>query len=169
VATCDQLFLSLCLDFHKKIEMQAYFFDGTVMGDVRPAEYGREFLLEVKPEELPEVKANTGDFFDFVSAAWMESGEIKLYQLRVHDEVLGYGIIVPNTMLTKYWANGMITLVKNRQKGVGRSIQLHLGDICRENGYIPISGCWYYNHLSKKTIESAGRYTKTRLLNVLFE
>jgi hypothetical protein len=58
--------------------------------------------------------------------------------------------------------------IKNRCKGVGRSIQMHLADITRENGYIPISGCWYYNHNSKKTIESAGRYSKTRLLNVTF-
>jgi hypothetical protein len=30
------------------------------------------------------------------------------------------------------------------------------------------SGCWYYNHNSRKTIESAGRYSRTRLLNVTF-
>ena len=31
VATCDRLFLNLCMDFHKKIEMQAYFFKyGTI-------------------------------------------------------------------------------------------------------------------------------------------
>ena len=33
---------------------------------------------------------------------------------------------------------------------------------------ISISGCWYYNRLSKKTITSAGRYSKTRLLNISF-
>lgn len=62
----------------------------------------------------------------------------------------------------------MITIEEKRRKGVGRSIQLHLGDICIERGGIPISGCWYFNHLSKKTITSAGRYTKTRLLNISF-
>lgn len=83
-------------------------------------------------------------------------------------EILGYGIIVPNVLLKKYWTCGMITLKQYRTKGVGRSIQIHLGDICRENNKIPISGSWYYNDLSRKTIESAGKYTTTRLLNVIF-
>lgn len=169
VATCDQLFLSLCLDNHRKIEMQAYFFDGTVIGDVRSPEFGRECIIEVKPEELAQVKEKTGDFFDFVTESLLLSRENILYRLHCDEEDLGYGIIVPNKMLTKYWACGMITLENKRQKGVGRSIQIHLADICREQGYTPISGCWYYNHLSKKTIESAGRYTKTRLLNVIFD
>lgn len=168
VATCDQLFLSLCLDCHSKVEMQAYFFDGTVEGKVKPPEYGRETIFEVKPEEFELVKEKTGDFFGCLTEFELETKKATLYQLCVNQEVLGYGIIVPNKLQTKYWPVGMIVLENYRCKGVGRSIQMHLADICRESGFIPISGCWYYNHLSKKTIESAGRYSKTRLLNVLF-
>ncbi len=168
VSTSDQLFLSLCLDFHSKVFMQAYFFDGTVNVGVRPAEYGRDCLFEVDPNEFDDVKTKTGDFFDFVSKSLLEQGVIKLYKLCEDGEDLGYGIIVPNKLLTQYWANGMITLEKYRGRGVGRSIQMHLSDICKENGYIPISGCWYYNQISKKTIESAGRFSKTRLLNITF-
>lgn len=168
VSTGDQLLLSLCLDFQKKIELQAYFFDGTVRGEVRAAEYGRKSFSEMKPEEFEEVKENTGYFFETVTREQVETGEVRLYKLCEKNEILGYGIIVPNVLRPQYWGIGMITLENNRRKGVGRSIQLHLADICRENGFIPVSGCWYYNHLSKKTIESAGRYTKTRLLNVIF-
>ena len=168
VSTGDQLFLSLCMDLHSKIELQAYFFDGTVMGEVRPPEYARDTFFEVKPEELDEVLDKTGDFFLPISKELLETGEYKLFKLCENGEVLGYGIIVPNRLLTQYWPVGMIVLESNRCKGVGRSIQMHLADISRESGYIPISGCWYYNHLSKKTIESAGRYSKTRLLNVTF-
>ncbi|MHB8131074.1 MAG: hypothetical protein ACYDEX_19005 [Mobilitalea sp.] len=168
VSTGDQLFLSLCMDLHSKIELQAYFFDGTVMGEVRPPEYPRDTFFDVKPEELEEVLANTGEFFVPIAKEQLESGENRLYKLCENGEVLGYGIIVPNRLLTQYWPVGMIVLEHNRCKGVGRSIQMHLADISRENGYIPISGCWYFNQLSKKTIESAGRYTKTRLLNVTF-
>jgi uncharacterized membrane-anchored protein YitT (DUF2179 family) len=35
-------------------------------------------------------------------------------------------------------------------------------------GYTAVSGCWYYNHNSKKTMESAGGYSKTRLLKFYF-
>ena len=167
VVTCDQLLLSLCLDFHKKIELQAYFFEGTVI-PTRKAEYAREALFEVKPEELETVKDKTGDFFESVTLEQLESGKAKLYKLCEKEEILGFGIIVPNVLRPQYYGAGMITLEGNKQKGVGRSIQLHLADICKENGRIPVSGCWYQNHLSKKTIESSGRYTKTRLLNVIF-
>jgi GNAT superfamily N-acetyltransferase len=168
VTTGDQLFLSLCLDYHSKIELQAYFFDGSEMREVRPAEYPRSSLYRVEPSELGEVLERTGDFFQPITSAQLETEEILLYKLCEDAVVLGYGIIVPNKLATRYWPCGMITLEENRRKGIGRSIQQHLGDICRENGFIPISGCWYYNHLSKKTIESAGRFTKTRLLNVIF-
>ena len=169
VLTGDELFLSLCMDYFVKIEKQAYMFDGTVKNEVRRPEYPRSCMMRVKPEEFEEVLEKTGDFFQPISKAQVESGENMLYKLCENHEILGYGIIVPNVLFTKYWACGMITLEKNRQRGIGRSIQLHLADICRENGYIPISGCWYYNHLSKKTIESAGRYTKTRMLKVYFQ
>ena len=169
VLTGDELFLSLSMDDHLRVEKQAYMFDGTVKNEVRPPEYPRSCLLPVKPEELDEVLEKTGDFFQPISRTKLETGEYLLYKLCEGEEILGYGIIVPNVLLTRYWPCGMITLEKNRRQGIGRSIQLHLADICRENGFTPISGCWYYNHLSKKTIESAGRYTKTRILKVIFK
>ncbi len=169
VLTGDELFLSLSMDDHLRVEKQAYMFDGTVKNEVRPPEFPRSSLLRVKPEEFDEVIELTGDFFQPISKTHLETGEYLLYKLCEGEEILGYGIIVPNTLLTGYWPCGMITLEKNRRKGIGRSIQLHLADICRENGFTPISGCWYYNHLSKKTIESAGRYTKTRILKIIFK
>jgi len=166
--TGDQLMLSLCMENHKQIEMQAIFFDGTIPHNVREPEFDRSCIKEVNPQDIEKINAETDNFFSFVSAGSLIDKVIFMYQLVHNDEILGYGIIVPNSLLTQYWACGMITLEKNRRKGVGRSMQIHLGNICRENGKIPISGCWYYNDLSRKTIESAGRYTKTRLLNVIF-
>ena len=55
-----------------------------------------------------------------------------------------------------------------RRRGVGRSVQLHLGDICRERGQRPLSGCWWKNEASRRTIESAGRYTTTTLVDITF-
>lgn len=167
-ATCDELLLSLCLDNHKKIEMQAYFFDGTAKNDVRPPEYGRECISPVQPSELNAINAQTGSFFGSQTKEGLASMKYYIYRLKSEDATLGYGIIVPLRSRPNFWACGMITLPEHRQKGAGRSIQMHLGDICRENGKIPVSGCWYHNRLSKKTIESAGRYTSTRLLNIHF-
>ena len=168
VATCDELFLSLCLDFHRSIELQAYFFDGSVPNEVRPPEFARSCIVPVSAEELSEVKEITGDFFDDVAEDDLLCKRTMLYRLCENGETLGFGIVVPGKLLPQYASLGMITLEQYRRRGVGRSIQLHLADLCRENGLIPISGCWYRNENSKKTIESAGRYSKTRFLNVLF-
>jgi hypothetical protein len=52
--------------------------------------------------------------------------------------------------------------------GIGRSIIIHLRNICIEKGLTPMAGCWYYNHNSKNTLESTGFITKTRLLRIDF-
>ena len=168
VSTCDELFLSLCLDYHKRVEMEAYFFDGTVKHTVREPEFSRECLSKIQPQEIEEVNKETDSFFDTFKPEDLENGSVIIYRFSKDRETLGYGIIVPVKLMPDKWSCGMITLPAHRQKGVGRSIQLHLADICKENGKVPVSGCWYHNPLSKKTIESAGRYTKTRLLNVHF-
>ena len=167
VTTVDSLFLSLCMDFHKKIEMQAYFFDGECPRKVPAPEYGRELLMEVDPAEIPGINARTDNFFDF-PAQWFETQAIKVYRLAKNGTDLGYGILCPNPLNPRYYSCGMVTLPEHRQKGVGRSIQIHLADICREKGAVPVSECWYCNTLSKKTIESAGRYSRIRLLKVWF-
>ena len=168
VATCDELFLSLCLDFHRKVELQAYLFDGTAENEVQKPEFDRSCLSEVSARDLKTVKELTGDFFDFVTEEDLQTGKIELYRLCESGETLGFGIYRPNRLVTRYASVGMITLEPYRRRGVGRSLQLHLADLCRERGLIPVSGCWYYNHNSRRTIESAGRYSRTRLLNILF-
>jgi GNAT superfamily N-acetyltransferase len=164
VPTCDELFLSLCLDNYKKINLQAYLFEdsGKV---VRPAEYDRELLYPATQKDLPEILSITGDFIDLHEER-IKKGQ--LYVLREKGEFLGMGIIVDNKIMKNCKGTGMFTNEKHRQKGVGRSIILHLKDICHTVGVTPIPGCWYYNHNSKRTLESAGYITKTRLLNIEF-
>ncbi|MDF2988046.1 MAG: hypothetical protein K0R50_3556 [Eubacterium sp.] len=164
VPTCDELFLSLCLDKNRKINMQAYFFEESGK-PVRQAEFGRELLSQATLADLPEITSITGDFVDRHEER-IQKGQ--LYVLRDNGEFLGMGIIVDNVIMRNCKGTGMFTNEKYRQKGVGRSIILHLRDICHTAGVTPIPGCWYYNHNSKRTLESAGYITRTRLLNIEF-
>ncbi|HEY5585288.1 MAG TPA: GNAT family N-acetyltransferase [Ruminiclostridium sp.] len=164
VPTCDELFLSLCLDNHKKINMQGYFFEDSGKL-VRSVEYCRELLYPATLKDLPEIISITGDFID-IHEERIKKGQ--LYVLRENGKFLGMGIIVDNVIMRNCKGTGMFTNEKHREKGVGRSIILHLKDICYAAGVAPIPGCWYYNHNSKRTLESAGYVTKTRLLNVEF-
>ena len=59
VATCDPLFLNLCMDFHKRIELQAYFFSlGSAV--VRPPEYPSELLRVATPSDEADILDKEG-------------------------------------------------------------------------------------------------------------
>lgn len=62
----------------------------------------------------------------------------------------------------------MIVNENYRYQGFGRSIILALKDIVYEKGMIPIAGCEYFNHNSKKTLESSGMCSTTRLFKISF-
>lgn len=168
VATGDELFLSICLDFQKEICLQAYFFDGNTAHEVRKAEYGVECMKKVEIDEMNEIRNLTGDFYDDFTDKGLINGEYELYRLVDNGETLGVGVMVPNKLKKGYIACGEIVLEKYRRRGVARSLQLNMAEMCRNNGYIPIGGCWYGNINSKRTFESCGRYSKTRLLNITF-
>ena len=168
VATSDPLFLALCLDFHKRIKGQGYFFAGEQTRAIRKPEYARECISEVAPEEIDAVNRRVNDFFDFAMREDHRQGRYRIFRLAENGVDLGYGIAGPGRLVPHYHSCGMVTVPAHRRKGVGRSIQIHIADIIRESGGVPVSGCAYGNRLSKKTIESAGRCGTVRLLNVRF-
>lgn len=158
VTTRDEQFLSLCMDKHTCIEKQAYFFtEGTL--PVRPPEYGRELLV-------PATLADAADILDEHPEAYILQG--KYYVLREDGVFLGQGFFNPNQLTPHSASIGLAVHPDHRQKNVGRSIMLHLKAMCHEQGLTPVCGCWYYNHNSKRTLESAGFVTQTRLLKVWF-
>ena len=159
-ATNDELFLSLCMDDFTSIEKQAYFFtrSGT---PARPPAFARDGLR-------PALPADAADILDKENVA-ENIAQGKYYVLRENGVFLGQGFYKPMTLTPNAVSIGMSVHPDHRRKGVGRSIIMHLADICRENGKIPLCGCWYYNHNSKKTLESAGFVTRTRLLKVWLE
>lgn len=163
VPTCDELFLSLGMDFQKSIEMQAYFFKDTKR-DVPPPVFPKSMLRLANLSDVEKIKALSGDFFHNL---YQEVSDRKIYILE-DDEIYGFGIIGLNTIHKAYRGIGMYTVEKHRRKGVGRSIILHLKDLCYTVDYQPLPGCWYYNYNSKRTLESCGFVSKTRLLKIKF-
>ena len=165
VFTGDELFLSLLLDQEIELKKQAYFFqDSGVAVDENALYQGGSFRPAIK-DDIPLILLVSGDFFDSLEAR-VERGEI--FVLKDGEILLGAGIIEHGRILKGYTSIGMFTNEQYRQKGIGRTIITRLKQWCYENGYIPICGCWYYNHNSQKTLESAGMVTKTRLLNIEF-
>lgn len=164
VFTGDELFLSMVLDQEHVLTRQAYFFQDSKAPIDDNILYKGEFRLAVKDDILLILQVST-DFFDSLEAR-VERGEIFVF--KEGKELLGAGIVEHGKVLKGYTSIGMFVNEQHRQKGIGRTIITRLKKWCYENGRTPICGCWYYNHNSKKTLESAGMVTRTRLLNIEF-
>ena len=159
--TNDELLISLCMDKQTKIQMQAYFWKhgGNI---ARPSEYPRDLLRLATPADKAEIDIVDEDSVDDDIALG------KYFVMRKNGVFLGQGFINKHRIIPNTASIGMFVHPNFRQRGVGRSIIMHLVEICHEKGITPYCGCWYYNHNSKATLESAGFITQTRLLKIWF-
>lgn len=164
VPTCAEFFLVHALDEYRRMEIQAYFFqDGGQPGQQRDPE------ITVRPAGLADsadVKEHSGNFFDENLTEQISNGCIYFAERR--SEIVGFGVLERGKILKSSASIGMYTKPHLRQTGIGRSILLALKEEVRKEGLVPIAGCWYYNHNSKKTLESAGMFTSTRLLRISY-
>lgn len=162
-STGDEFFLSHALDDYKSIEKQAYFFkDSGVLIEKEKIDNS----LSIKVAEIcdtDEILKESGDFFDNVNESILNE---EIYIIRKENDIVGFGIIEKGIIMKGYASIGMYTVERFRQNGIGRNILLLLKEIVYNNNMKPLAGCWYYNHNSKKTLESAGMYSDTRLLKI---
>jgi hypothetical protein len=166
VPTCDELFLSLALDQDVIVKKQAYFFKENKEFDERDKLYKNGVFRIANRADIHKIEMVSGYFFDKLEER-VEKNEIFVFT--EEDVLLGIGIIEKGRVLKGFTSIGMFTNELYRQRGIGISIILYLKKWCCDNNQIPICGCWYYNTNSKRTLESAGFVTKTRLLNIEFK
>lgn len=165
VPTCDEFFLSHAIDSYKSVDTQAFFFQ-----DSKKAIDNKNFIESIslrlaKKNDIEDIKSNSGDFFDKFDKR-IEKEEIYIASKDGQD--VGYGIMENSNILDNHTSMGMFVVEKHRKQGVGRNILILLKNEAYKKHLIPIAGCWYYNHNSKKTLESAGMYSNTRLLKFGF-
>ena len=84
------------------------------------------------------------------------------------DVCVGFGLIIRSKLFPDVADLGVFTVSKGRRKGYGKlTVQFLINDCLKKELRIA-AGCWYYNHSSKKTVESAGMYCNTRLLIIRY-
>lgn len=66
VPTCDELFLSLCIEKNKEIEIQAFIFEESGI-DVRPPEFSKPNFRIVSEDRWAEVNKITKGFFEEIN------------------------------------------------------------------------------------------------------
>jgi predicted acetyltransferase len=165
IPTGDEFFLSHAIDKYERIQKQAYF---TVYTDKNPK---RLLDIELQLADIEKDKETLSLCYDFLKSEidnMQNSIDEEIYIVKHGNDIIGFGIIEYQKIVNIYASIGMIVREEYRQKGYGANILNGLKNIVKSRGIIPISGCWYYNHNSKKTMESAGAYSKTRLLRFCF-
>ncbi len=162
IPTCDEFFMAHAIDSYKSLEKQAYFFCDSkrkIKGDTGI------ILRKAVYTDIGSIGENSGDFFGELERKVSEG---IIYIAEKDSTAVGYGIIEKQMILKNCASIGMFTIESRRQQGIGRTIIINLKEMTYEMGLKPLAGCWYYNHNSKKTLESAGMITNTRLLKFHF-
>jgi len=165
IPTSDEFLISHAIDNYFKLEKQAYF---SIYTDKNP---DKIIPVELKLADIEKDKETLNLCHDFLKSEIENinnSIDEEIYIAKHENNVIGFGIVEYQKIVNIYASIGMIVREEYRQKGYGANILNGLKNIVKSRGKIPVSGCWYYNHNSKKTMESAGAYSKTRLLRFYF-
>ncbi|MDF2556311.1 MAG: GCN5-related N-acetyltransferase [Bacillales bacterium] len=166
VPTGDEFFLSHCIDNFARLEKQAYFAIYTDKIMDKPFIQMQFSLADVQKDR--DILKLSKDFLDSEIVKIENGNENEsIYIVKLDEEVVGFGVIEYSSFLN-YASIGMYVCEEFRGRGIARSILHQLKLIVQDKGSIAVSGCWYYNHNSKKSMESAGAYSKTRLLKFHF-
>ena len=136
-----------------------------------PEERQKELSLRLADvEKDSEILILSGDFLDDGIRKIKNGADdyFKIYIAEYEGEVIGFGMIEYGRIIKDIASNGMYVCEEHRCMGFAANILRQLKQIVEDNGCRAFSGCWYYNHNSKKSMESAGAYSKTRLLRFYF-
>lgn len=160
VMTQDQRLVTLISewDFDKR-KGACFFIDSTPESwqtNLKPEWSFREALLS----DVPMIRVIAKDFFDDVSNGFNSLEERiegkTIFVLEQSDRHVGYGIVEASSLMPDVVSIGMIVNPDFRKQGAARTILLELKKWSYEKGIRPVAGCWYYNTLSRKSLESAG-------------
>ncbi len=168
VTTGDEFFLSHCIDNFARIEKQAYF--SIYTEKEIPNERRKDVQLRLADIDTDEpILKLCRDFLDEEIKNIRNGLEVlKIYIAEHNNKVVGFGVIQYGRVIEDIASIGMYVCEAYRCQGIAANILQNLKHIVQTNGFRAFSGCWYYNHNSKKSMESAGAYSKTRLLRFYF-
>ncbi len=168
VATGDEFFLSHCVDDFARMEKQAYFSIYTDKEIPQERQKAVQLALADVDRDYETLKLS-GTFLDGeIKSIRAGSTSLALYIARSEGRIIGFGVIEYGRVLKDIASIGMYVIEAERCQGFAANILQGLKHIAEDKGCKAFSGCWYYNHNSKKSMESAGAYSKTRLLRFYF-
>ncbi len=172
--TGDEFFLCHCLDDYARLEKQGYLaVYGEAEAETSPVKQKRTpapiTLRQAQfPADTPTFALAQGFFDEDLPRLLAGSTSLTLYIAEQKGDVVGFGALQPSQILPETAGIGMYVCEEYRQQGVATVILTQLRQRVVDSGRKPVSGCWYYNHNSKKSLEAAGACCASRLLLFAF-
>jgi hypothetical protein len=120
-------------------------------------------LQLASPADVDLAGEGSGEFFEDVERHIL-AGD--LFLTKRDGVCVGFGILERSSFRPSVASIGMYTTDQFRCAGVGTATIALLVEECSRRGLRAVSGCWYYNHFSKRTLERAGLVSHPRLLRV---
>lgn len=165
VMTQDPLMVALISEWeYKKTKGACWFIDRERLK--KPTELASSTVFrKADIDDIKLIEEKTEGFFESDNSEKTLTKNIEngcIFVLMDRDELLGCGVAEKGVYFKEYVSIGMVTVREKRTKGIGQTILWHLKEWAYENGLKPIAGCWYYNVLSRKTLEKAGMITASR-------
>ena len=154
VLTNDPLSAALIMEWDcELIDYGACFFVDALRLDMPNVRAEQPVFREATVEDIDRIVSATGDFFDKLAH---RIAERTIFLLEDGGELMGCGIVEVGAVCADCVSIGMITRKDHRRKGVAQRMLWHLKEWAYAHGLRPIAGCWYYNVLSRKSLEAAG-------------
>ena len=152
--TNDPLIVSLISEWDFEIKSRnACFFSDSGRLPKPPVGFENPLFRAATLCDSERIISATGDFFDKLEERISSK---TIFILEDSGVLLGCGIIELGVIYRDFVSIGMITCKEHRKKGIAQTILWHLKEWVYSNGLYPIAGCWYYNVLSRKSLEASG-------------
>lgn len=154
VLTNDPLFVGLIMEWNCRFQAPlACFFTDTGRIEKPLLSADNPVFREAQISDMDAIILHTGDFFDHLEERIAQQ---TIFLLEDDSTLLGCGIVERGRFSQDYVSIGMITCKQHRKKGVAQTILWHLKEWAYAHGLHPVAGCWYYNVLSRKSLEASG-------------
>lgn len=172
VSTIEPRYLSLCLDFQKKMDVDTILYtdslDSNIKNPIKTAKFylaTMEELQDILNYQLNKVSLE-GDWIEpyYIDIIKKE----QLYLLKLEDEIIGSGELRPCLMNNTYANLGVTVSKKYRRQGLGSYILSYLKKLCYKQNLVPICSTSINNIGSQKSIENAGLFAYNRVMKVYF-
>lgn len=160
IMTQDSLLCALMAEWDFDIEREACWFTAGGREEPQAKKVGQGHFRTALSGDCKRIRDVAGDFFEEPSGGFssleerIDQGTIFVFEDA--GAILGCGIVEKGQLCADCWSIGMFVHPDHRKKGVARTILLNLKEQVLLKGFRPVAGCWYYNTLSRKSLESAG-------------